>query len=131
MVDGDPEQLLPELDRDFLTEKGYAFSVGKVGGEVHVILRDFEFPAAYAPRKADLLVILPGGYPNAQPDMFWTFPDVKLASGDWPKNCDAHKQYGEHNWQRWSRHFNGAWRAGVDGLRNYLAAVNKEIAKGI
>jgi hypothetical protein len=131
MVDGDPEQLLPELDREFLTEKNYAFSVGKVGGEVHVILRSFEFPPAYTPRVTDLLVILPGGYPNAHPDMFWTCPDVKLASGGWPKTGDAHQQYGECNWQRWSRHFQGTWRAGVDGFRNYLAAVKTEIAKGL
>ncbi len=131
MVDGDPEELLPEIDRELLTEKGYSFSVSKVGGEVHVVLRDFDFPAAYTPRVSDLLIVLPNGYPNANPDMFWTYPDVKLAAGGWPKAGDAHHVYGERNWQRWSRHYQGKWRAGIDGLRNYLAAVKHEIAKGI
>jgi Prokaryotic E2 family E len=128
---GDEAELLPELDREFLEEKEIPFSTTDVGGQVHVVINEFDFPAAYAPRKADLLIILPAGYPNAHPDMFWTFPDVKLASGSWPKRSDQHHIYGERNWQRWSRHYRGAWRAGIDGLRSYLAVVRTEIAKGI
>jgi hypothetical protein len=74
---------------------------------------------------------LPAGYPNAHPDMFWTFPDVKLANGSWPKSSEHHYAYDGRNWQRWSRHYQGKWRAGIDGLRSYLAAVRTEIAKGI
>jgi hypothetical protein len=131
VADGDPEELLPEIDRDFLEEKGYAFDVMRVGGEIHVVLRDFPFPAPYTPQVADLLIILPAAYPNANPDMFWTFPDVKLASGAYPQTGDAHHIYGNRNWQRWSRHFQGTWRAGVDSIRTYLAAVKTEIAKGV
>src|ERR1700730_18605066 len=96
----DPDGLLPEIDREFLDEKGLKYDVVRNGGEVHVILRDYSFPAAYSPRTADLLIILPAGYPNANPDMFWTYPDVKLATGEWPKNCDAHADYGGLSWQR-------------------------------
>lgn len=123
--------LLPEIDREFLEEKGYAFDVTQVGGEVHVILRGYEFPTVYTPRTADLLIILPAGYPNANPDMYWTYPDVKLVNGQWPLNGDHHHTYGSRSWQRWSRHFQGQWRPGVDTFRAYLAAVRKEIAKGI
>lgn len=119
MADGDPQELLPEIDREFLLEKGYAFDVAQAGAEMHVILRDFSFPPAYTPQTADLLIILPAGYPNANPDMFWTFPDVKRAAGGWPTTGDAHHVYGDRNWQRWSRHFQGTWRTGVDNLRTY------------
>jgi hypothetical protein len=131
VTNGDPQELLPEIDREFLEDKEYAFDVEKVGGAIHLILRDFPFPAAYAPRTADLLIILPAGYPNANPDMFWTFPDVKLISGAWPQASEVHQGYGDRSWQRWSRHFQGTWRAGVDSLRTYLTAVRTEIAKGI
>lgn len=123
--------LLPELDREFLAEKEYSYTAAKVGGEVHVIIREFHFPAAYALRKADVLIILPAGYPDAHPDMFWTYPDVRRANGNWPINSDQHQVYGDRNWQRWSRHYQGQWRAGIDGLRSYLAAVRTEIAKGV
>lgn len=131
MASGDPNQLLPEIDREFLQEKEFSFDVSTVGSETHVIIRDLAFPAAYVPRTADLLIILPAGYPNANPDMFWTFPDVKLANGTCPQACDAHQQYGDRNWQRWSRHYQIQWRAGIDSLRTYFAAVRKEIDKGI
>lgn len=107
------------------------YTSAKVGGEVHLIIHDYDFPAAYLPRKADLLIILPAGYPNAHPDMFWTYPDVKRANGAWPVNSDQHQAYGDRNWQRWSRHYQGQWRAGIDGLRSYLAAVRTEVAKGV
>ena len=123
--------LLPELDREFLAEKEYSYTLAKVGGEVHIIIQEFDFPAAYAPRKADLLIVLPAGYPNAHPDMFWTYPDVKLINGNWPVNSDQHMVYGDRSWQRWSRHYQGKWRSGIDDLRSYLAAVRTEIAKGV
>jgi hypothetical protein len=123
--------LLPEIDREFLEEKGYSYTAISAGGELHVVLRDYEFPPVYAPRTADLLIILPAGYPNANPDMYWTYPDVKLVNGQWPLNSEHHQTYGSRSWQRWSRHYQGKWRAGVDSLRTYLAVVRKEIAKGI
>jgi hypothetical protein len=56
---------------------------------------------------------------------------VKRANGAWPVNSDQHQTYGDRNWQRWSRHYQGQWRAGIDGLRSYLAAVHTEVAKGV
>ena len=125
------EHLLPEIDCEFLESKGYCVDTSKISGETHLVIQNFEFPVAYAPRIADLLIILPSGYPNANPDMFWTCPDVKLVNGQWPLNGNHHQVFGSRSWQRWSRHFQGGWRPGVDSLRTYLAAVRKEIAKGI
>jgi hypothetical protein len=124
--------LLPEIDRDFLDGKEYAYGTTKgTDGSIHLVIRDYDFPAAYAPQKADLLIILPAGYPNSHPDMFWTCPDVKRADGAWPAASEHHEAHGGRNWQRWSRHYQGQWRAGTDGLRSYLAAVRHEIAKGL
>lgn len=125
------EALIPESDRDFLDEKGYAFVVSRADEATHLIISDFDLPDAYTPRTADLLIILPAGYPNAALDMFWTCPDVKLVNGAWPKQCEHHQTYGRRNWQRWSRHFQQPWRSGVDNIRTFVAAVRRELAKGI
>jgi hypothetical protein len=125
------EALLPEIDRDFLEDKGYTYTVARAGGEILLIIRDYDLGAAYMPARADLMIVLPAGYPNASPDMFWTFPTVKLANGSWPTQAQHHQVYGDRNWQRWSRHFHLGWRPGVDNLRPYLAAIRKELAKGI
>ncbi len=128
----DLDSLLPESDREFLAEKEYDYLVVQQAGGTHLFIRNYPFPAAYAPRVADLLIILPAGYPNANPDMYWTYPDVKLVSGAWPQAGEAHQVYGDRNWQRWSRHFTQSpWRPGVDNLRTYLSAVRRDIDKGI
>src|ERR1700677_3320566 len=99
------DDLLPEIDREFLREKGLKFSASKVGADVHIVLHDFEFPKTYAPTAADLLIVLPAGYPNAKLDMFYTRPDIKLVNGNWPNACQARAKYGDVEWQQWSRHF--------------------------
>lgn len=55
------DDLLPEIDRDFLAEKNLKYNASRVGADTHVVIHEFDFPAAYAPRKANLLIILPAG----------------------------------------------------------------------
>jgi hypothetical protein len=123
------EDLVPEVDREFLADKGFEFEARRVGADVHVILDNFPFPDAYLPRAAKLLIILPAGYPNANLDMFRTIPDVKFANGSWPLNADARETHDGVSWQRWSRHFGAGWRQGVDNLRTFVASVKAELNK--
>lgn len=122
--------MLPADDEAFLKEKGYTYREFVESGFTNVVLADFPFPEAYTPRQAELLIRLPALYPNAQPDMFWTRPDVKLTSGAWPLNCDVKETYLQLPWQRWSRHWQKAWRPGVDGLRTFIAAIMGELSRG-
>ena len=124
------EDLVPEVDREYLTGKGYKFSASRVGADVHVAIQHFSLPAAYLPRTVTLLIILPAGYPNANLDMFYTSPNVSLARGGVPVNCSAINHVGVP-WQQWSRHFATAWRQGTDDLRSFLASVRHELNKGI
>jgi Prokaryotic E2 family E len=129
--EGTIDDLLPEIDRDFLADKNLKYVAMQLGADTHVIIKDFDFPAAYLPRKANLLIILPAGYPNANLDMFWTEPIVKLADGNWPTRADNHAVYNGVSWQRWSRHFQTTWRQGVDNLRTFVATIRKELARGV
>lgn len=133
------EDLLPEADAAFLAEKAPKAVVHRVGDEVHVRIPAFQFPGGYQPRTADLLIRLPAGYPDAGPDMFWTMPDVRLLSGAWPQAAEHHEVPGSGKgaetyagvpWQRWSRHMQG-WRAGVDGLRSFVAAIANELNRKV
>lgn len=131
MTNDGNKQLLPESDREYLDEKELAYEVIPAGGELLLIIHETTFPEAYTPRTADLLIVIPAGYPNAQLDMFWTQPDVKQVSGAWPDRSDQHQDYAGKSWQRWSRHFQQAWRPGVDCLRTFISSVRMEIAKGV
>ena len=125
------EGLLPEEDAAFLREKDYDVDLPEEGGWLLVVFRGFGLPEVYEPRTVDLLVRLPPGYPDANPDMFWTRPDVRLISGSMPQRADHHETYAGASWQRWSRHFaRGNWRPGIDSLRTYMAALQRELAQG-
>jgi hypothetical protein len=122
--------MLPDEDEAYLKEKGFAFTVTPQDGVVNLVIQRFPFPEAYAVREVELLIRLPAAYPSGQPDMFWTSPNVRLASGGIPINTDSHETHLGQTWQRWSRHWQHAWRPGVDGLKTFIASIQKELARG-
>lgn len=129
----DNNQLLSDEDYEFLVRKGWAYDVQAVpagsGRELLIVVRNFPLPEKYRPRAADMLVRQLPGYPEAGMDMFWTRPDVVIAStGQKPDRADQVETYGGLPWQRWSRHWNG-WRANVDNLETFFAAIQKELHK--
>ncbi len=123
--------LIPKSDEDYLREKGFDFEIKQEGNEVHVVLRNWKLSSVYTPTTADVLIRLLPNYPSTQLDMFWTIPDVKLAStGSWPTAAAEHETYGGRSWQRWSRH-TPEWRPGIDSLRTFITAISAEINRGI
>jgi hypothetical protein len=122
--------VLPEEDIEFLTSKGYDYTVTPEGGELTVVIANFPFPSAYTPRTAEMLIRLVPGYPNSKPDMFWTIPDVKLTSGAYPDRAEHKENYLGRTWQRWSRHWGSEWQPGVDGLQTFIGAIVHELNRG-
>jgi hypothetical protein len=120
---------IPAKDEEFLKSKGFQYQLVDEGEETLVIIQNWPFPAAYAPRVSDLLIRIPPGYPMARLDMFYCNPTVMLADGQWPAACQQMEMHANRNWQRWSRHHE--WRPGVDNLRTFITAISVEIAKGI
>lgn len=123
-------QLLEEEEL-YLKEKGFEFTATDRGSELHLVIHKYRLPPAYAPQNVDLLIRLPAGYPNAKPDMFWTDPWVHLANGQVPNRANVTETHGDRPWQRWSRHWAGRWRPGVDGLETYLGSIMNELQKGV
>jgi len=126
-------ELLAEEDVAYLFSKGYNAEASQVDGFVHLVIRNFPFPAPYTPNASDLLLRLPPNFPSAKPDMFWTFPHVRLGTGAYPDRADQFDvQYQGRQWQRWSRHFPADhWRPGTDNLKTYLGTIRRELQKGI
>ena len=123
--------MLLEDDELFLKEKGYSYTTAIENSAIHIVIHGFSFPLMYQPRQADLLIRLPPGYPQANPDMFWTRPDITLASGAMPQAAGTHEPYLGQTWQRWSRHWGAAWRAGLDTLQTFIAAIQADLNRGV
>jgi Prokaryotic E2 family E len=112
--------VLPTDDVAFLEAKGHAYKVTAEGGFTCLVIQDYLLPPGYRPERSDLLLRLPGGWPDAAPDMFWMDPPVTYLDGRSPLQTQRSEQYLGRTWQRFSRHLpGGAWRAG-DGLETWI-----------
>jgi hypothetical protein len=120
--------LLPD-DEAWLDAHGYTHTATDEADGTHLILVGVELPAGLAPAAVDILVVLPTGFSDVGPDMFWCAPDVKRAGGEPIAGTDSRLQEGGRDWQRWSRHIGGDWRPGVDNLGTYIAYVLQALSR--
>lgn len=116
---------LPEKDRRYLADRGIAYEEVEQGGQKALVFRDYPLPAGvFDHPQADLLVLLPGGWPDTGSDMFYLFPWVKVVRTGAYANCaDQPHTFGDRTWQRWSRH-SPEWRCGRDGIWTVLRRVD-------
>jgi len=126
--------IAPELIQDIqeLRSQGYAVEDSvETPGESLVVFPSFKLPAGkYNMASCRLLVRVPNGYPNAALDMFYTQPDLLLASGSAPRQSDVLEQLGGTVWRRFSWHRTAPWKPGVDSLISYVAFIEDNFARG-
>ena len=115
---------LPLKDRNYLNKKKISFETAHENDSKGVILKNFSLPDdKFNLKEADVLIILPPGYPDCAPDMFYTQPWLKLSkTNNYAKATDQSYQFSGYSWQRWSRH-NSSWRTGIDGIQTMLQRV--------
>ncbi|WP_134601760.1 multiubiquitin domain-containing protein, partial [Pseudomonas aeruginosa] len=121
---------LPEADQRYLSSHGVAFEMVSDGAHTGVIFKQLPLPSGKLNHAtADVLVLLPPGYPDVAPDMFYCDPWLTLQSvGRYPTCADQAHAFQGRSWQRWSRH-NTAWRPGIDGLHTMLKRIEHALAE--
>lgn len=121
---------LPPNDTAYLKSKNIAFQEIQEGGKKGIVLKERQLPAGrFDVSKADVLILLPSGYPDVAPDMFYLLPWVRLAaSNTYPRKADRALEFAGKKWQRWSRH-NREWRPGIDGIWTMIKRVEDAIEK--
>ena len=123
---------LPVPDREYLASKEIVFQEIEENGRKGVILKDRPLPdGRFNTGKADVLILLPTGYPDVAPDMFYLLPWVKLIpSNAYPNKADQALEFAGQKWQRWSRH-NNEWRPGIDGIWTMIKRIEDAIEKAV
>ncbi len=120
--------LMPQADRRYVDD--HSLSVEEIldGQQGGIIIKRYPLPSdRFDAKEADVLIILPTGYPDAAPDMFFTDPWLKMkASGAYPERAATAFSFAGRNWQRWSRH-NPTWRAGQDGIQTMLRRIDRAL----
>ena len=118
---------LPSKDRAYLTGKQIKYREVENGAIKGLVLDEFAVipEGKFTQEKASLLIILPAGYPDVPPDMFYFLPELKLKNTDtYPAQADQFPTHFAERWQQWSRHAPAEnWRAGKDGIHTYLQRV--------
>ena len=115
---------LPRRCRKYLNDKGVNFKEVFDNGTAAVIIDCWELPVGkYDHDQASLLLLLPNGYPDAAPDMFYLHPWIKVrGASEWPSASSVSHTFLGISWQRWSRHWSD-WRPGIDGIQTWLVKV--------
>lgn len=121
---------LPAKDRDYLESKGIDYEEHAENTQQAVIIRNCSLPnGRFDVQQADVLILLPPGYPDVPPDMFYLLPWVRLLNGGrYPSRADVAFNFKNQSWQRWSRH-NNEWRPGADGIWTMLKRVKFALEK--
>lgn len=123
--------LLPAVDREVLRARGLLNAKATlVGEEIFLIIENYPVPDGYDADEVALLLRLPRQWPDGAVDMFWTSPNLKIAStGELPQATQVSIEHGGRHWQRWSRHF--SWRPGQDGLETLLIIVSNSLKSSL
>lgn len=118
---------LPSNDRKFLAGKKLSFREVNDGAKKGLIIDNFPvMPAGkFNVASSSLLIILPAGYPDVPPDMFYFQPELRLTTTNaYPAQAEYQEVHFQQIWQRWSRHAPASeWRIGRDSLQSYLQRV--------
>lgn len=116
---------LPRRDNSYLMTGGFEFTEVVDKGQTGIVLKNYVLPPdRFDSEKADILILMPSGYPDAPPDMFYCDPWLRLkAGGAYPKCADCAHAFAGISWQRWSRH-NSQWRVGKDGIWTMIKRVD-------
>lgn len=104
------------------------------GSVRRVVIHGFPIPHGYNVDKSSVFVNLQPGYPDAQIDMAYFYPNLSRADGKLIGALSP-QAFDGRNWQQWSRHRTpiSAWRMGEDNLSTHMTLVadwlNQELLK--
>ena len=121
---------LPPEDMKFLDSLDTDWETVIEGHSRRVIIYEILLPEGYTEKSVAVNLRIESGYPEAQIDMAYFFPDIKRIDGK-PIKATIQDQFDQRSWQRWSRHRTSAnpWRPGIDNISTHLCAIQQWLAQ--
>jgi hypothetical protein len=119
---------LPPRDVEYLDGHGINYEDGSEAGQPGIVLKGRPLTEGkFSVNTVDVLIILPPGYPDCPPDMFYCLPWLKLQNtGGDPRAASVQYLFRGQAWQRWSRH-NNDWRPGIDGIHTMVKRIERAL----
>ena len=118
-------ELLPE-DVEYLeaNHQGRWRKVDEGNGKYGLLIEGYDIPTGFLQSQADLMLLIPAGYPASPLDMFYFDPPLKKLNGQ-DAAALAIEVHFARSWQRWSRHYQ--WKPGEDNLARHIEYVWHEL----
>ncbi len=121
---------LPAKDEAFLRERGFSWDVrADPNGGAYLVIKNFDVAGGgFTPALTDLMIRIPPQYPLTPLDMWYCNPPIRIASTGQLAQASEHiEAHLGISWQRFSRHLNGSWKPGIDGLRSFFVFIQREL----
>jgi len=120
--------LAEDLDR--LLESGFETELLREGDQVGVVVRAVPLPEGrWSQESTDVMLMTTVLYPQSAMDMFWTPPELYLASGGEPTASNLEMHFARA-WRRFSWHRNTDWRPGRDDLLSHFEFARARLNDG-
>lgn len=122
-----------EKDSEYLKQ---AFGNFKTIVEVSrrwLIVDNYKLPEGYNHQNISIAIEIPIAYPQAEIDMFYTYPRIKLANGLNPSCTEVDQSIEGKAYQRWSRHRSSlsSWNPVVDSVMTHFALIEESIIREV
>lgn len=116
---------LPESDELYLKVLGLDWETVIEAQVRWLLVHDRPVPSGYNHAKVLTALIIPPGYPDAQLDMVYFFPQLVRADGGRIGGLSS-RTFDGKNWQQWSRHRTpqNPWRPGEDDITGHFILVD-------
>lgn len=124
---------LLEKDEAYLTRRGLLWETLIEEGRRWLIIRKMDLPAGFNHKVVDIAVDVPATYPNAEIDMFYCTPHLRLANGAIIDRTESLQTIDGVTFQRWSRHLNGRtrWNPQTDSVLTYMAVIEESLFREV
>ena len=123
----EPYELLPE-DVEYLNahHRNRWRKEVEGDGKFGLVLCRFALPDGFEESEANLMLLIPSGYPGVPVDMFYFDPPIRRRDGAAMEALADETHFGV-TWQRWSRHYR--WIPGEDNLVTHLEYVKNQLSE--
>lgn len=117
--------LRPNEWEQFVASYPGALITDGADGTSLVTLPAVQLPTGWSATKTTVWFVVPVGYPAAQPDCFWAYPDLRLANGSIPANAGAQVVPFLEAPALWFSWHLSAWRSSQDSVTTYARFVSR------
>lgn len=98
-----------------------------------LIVDNYQLPEGYSHQKISIAIEIPITYPQAEIDMFYTYPRIQLVTGAIPSCTEVDQLIEGKSYQRWSRHRShlSAWNPASDNIVTHFALIEESLLREV